>query len=112
VLTGAGITHEVRSWMLDPPEPARQGHAFLAIDVGAIMPLPLFQARMDRLIREIRSAPKAKGATRIYLPGEMEWERRAVALAEGIAPPPDVLANLRGVAEEWDVDPAAFSLPL
>lgn len=112
VLTGAGITHEVRSWILDPPEPARQGHAFLAIDVGAIMPLPLFQARMDRLIREIRSAPKAKGATRIYLPGEMEWERRAVALAEGIVFPPDVLANLRGVAEEWGIDPAAFNLTL
>ena len=35
-------------------------------------------------------------AQRIYLPGEMEWERRDLALAEGIRFPDDVLASLHG----------------
>ena len=45
-------------------------------------------------------APKAKGSDRIYLPGEMEWERRTDAVANGIPLPPDVLASLQGLAED------------
>jgi LDH2 family malate/lactate/ureidoglycolate dehydrogenase len=35
---------------------------------------------------------------RIRLPGEMEWEKRREAMANGIALPEDVRASLRGVA--------------
>ena len=53
--------------------------------------------------REIREAPKARGAERIYLPGEMEWERRETALREGIVLPPDVVASVAALAEELGV---------
>lgn len=112
VLTGAAITRQVKSWVLDIPEPTNEGHAFIAIDVAAMMPLPLFQARMDDLIREIREAPKAKGATRIYLPGEMEWERREIALAQGMVMPAYVIESLRGLAADVGLDPAQFNLKL
>ena len=112
VLTGAAVMSEVNSWVIDSPEPTNEGHAFIAIDVGQIMPLGEFKGRMDGMIREIKSAPLAKGADRIYLPGEIELERRDSALAQGIDLPPDVLASLRGLAEDVGIDPAQFNLDL
>ena len=55
---------------------------------------------MDTLSRQIKDAPKAKGADRIWLPGEREFDYQARALVEGLARPADVQANLRGVAED------------
>jgi LDH2 family malate/lactate/ureidoglycolate dehydrogenase len=105
VLTGALITRQVVPWMHgDPSLPTGHGAAFLAIDVAAFMPLPAFEQRIDALMREIREAPRARGAERIYLPGEMEWERRAQALVEGIVLPPDVMTNLHGLADDLGLD--------
>jgi ureidoglycolate dehydrogenase (NAD+) len=110
VLTGAAIASQVKSWVLDTSEPTNEGHAFMALDVAAMMPPEVFQARMEGFIREIREAPKAKGADRIYLPGEMEWDRREAALAQGMAMPPYVLDSLRGLAADVELDPARFHL--
>ncbi len=101
VMTGAAVMHEVKCWLHDIPEPAEEGHAFIAIDVGAIMPIAQFKACMDCMIRDIRNAPKAKGAERIYLPGEMEWERREAALKQGVRLPDYVTVNLYGLAEDF-----------
>jgi ureidoglycolate dehydrogenase (NAD+) len=103
-LTGAGMRDEVKSWVLEPSEPANQGHAFIAINVSQIMPIQEFKHRMDRLIREIKASPKARGSERIYLPGEMEWERRDEALDKGMFLPEDVVASLLGLAEDLDLD--------
>lgn len=112
VLSGAAMTKEVHSWVMHPDKPGNQGFGFIAIDVAQMMPGALFNERMDDLIREIRAAPKAKGAERIYLPGEMEWERRTVALTQGIALPLDVRNSLRGLAEDAGLDPTRFNLSL
>jgi len=106
-LTGAQFLLDVKSWMVDEPtNPTGQGYAFVAIDIGAIMPLEQFKQRMDRMIRELKNAPKAEGSERVYLPGEMEWERREAALRCGISLPADVLESLRGMAED-----CAMALP-
>jgi ureidoglycolate dehydrogenase (NAD+) len=104
VLTGAAITRQVRSWVQEVPEPTNSGHAFIAIDVGAMMPLDLFTGRMDGLVDEIHAAPKAQGAERILLPGEMEWERRDLALSQGMDLPPYVLQSLVGLAGDVGLD--------
>jgi len=104
LLTGAAVTHTVGSWLFgDPSDPTNHGGAFLAIDVEALMPLEQFYARVDKLIDEIHETPKAMGSDRIYLPGEIEWEKRADALAHGIALPDDVVAKLRDVAKKVGV---------
>jgi len=64
------------------------------------MPIGTFKARMDAMIREIKSAPKAEEQGRIYLPGEMEWERQERANREGLRLPDYVLVNLIGLAED------------
>ena len=42
-----------------------------------------FLDRMQRLENELHSVKKAKNADRIYLPGEMEWDKRNKAEQNG-----------------------------
>ena len=112
VLTGAALLSGVVSWAANSRDKVNQGHAFIALDIGAMMPVAEFKERMDRVVRELRAAPKAAGAERVFVPGEMEWERREAALTEGIPLPPDVAAGLRGVGEDLGLAPRDFNLKL
>ena len=101
VLSGAGMTWGIGNWMTsDPSQPTHHGAAFLAINVGAMMPIDVFKRRVDQLIAEVHEAPTAKGASRIYVPGEIEWQKRRKALAEGIALPEDVLASHESLVKQ------------
>lgn len=100
VLSGAAFLSGIKGWLQPEPEPADEGHSFIAVNVESLMPLTQFQDRMDQMIHEVRSAPRAAGAERIYLPGEMELERREVALRQGIALPDYVLINLFKIAAD------------
>jgi LDH2 family malate/lactate/ureidoglycolate dehydrogenase len=103
-LTGAGMLGEVKSWILQSTESSKLGHCFLAINVGNILPIDFFKQRMDQVITDIRQSPKAKGSDRIYVPGEIEWEKREDALRNGIALPENVIANLRRAGEQLGMD--------
>lgn len=107
VLGGGAFGSGVRSWVFGDALPVNQSHTFIAINVGAFEPVEEFKQRMDVLIRQIKDAPKAKGADRIWLPGEKEWAYREDALAYGIALPQDVRASLGGLAEDLGMG-AAF----
>ena len=101
VLTGAAFMDDLKTWIIDTDARINQGHAFIAINPEIMMPLPEFKSRMDDLVRRIKATPTAPGASRIYLPGEMEWDRRDDALARGIPLPEDVIANLDGMVCDW-----------
>jgi LDH2 family malate/lactate/ureidoglycolate dehydrogenase len=99
LLAAGAARAQILSWIDDDPSrPTGHCAAFMTFDVGAITPIAEFKRRVDAMIRDIRQAPKAKGAERIYLPGEMEWERRRDALDRGVPLPDDVRASLRGLA--------------
>jgi len=101
VLAGGAFGPEVVSWMMDSATAVNQSHAFLAVNIANFLPIQQFKERMDNLIRFIRNAPKAQGADRIYLPGEMEWEARERALREGMILPDHVMVRLKGLAEDY-----------
>jgi len=106
VLTGAAVTRQVLSWSFaDPSLATNHGAAFIAVDIISIMPPNVFKQRVTEMIQEIRQSPKAIGCDRIFVPGEMEWERRERALAQGIELPPDVVTSLRTLAGEMDLRP-------
>ncbi|MDH7499705.1 MAG: Ldh family oxidoreductase [candidate division NC10 bacterium] len=104
-LSGAAMMSQVGFWLSDMPIPPNQGHAFLAIDVPAMTPIRTFKERIDWMIREIKNAPLAQGADRIWLPGEMEWEHQEAALRDGMQLPDYVIVNLLGLAEDVDMLP-------
>lgn len=105
LLSGAGFTSRVGSWLWDDgTKPTCHGATFIAIDVNTLMPSAQFLQRVDTLIEEIHSAPRADGVDRLYVPGEMEWERYDRALKQGIPLPDDVVASLRTAAELVGLD--------
>jgi ureidoglycolate dehydrogenase (NAD+) len=104
LLPGAGVLDEVKSWILNPKSEGSLGQAFIVINPGVVLPIEDFKHRVDNMIRKLRSSPKAKNSERIYLPGEIEWERREDALRNGIALPAHVLASLHGVAKDLGLD--------
>lgn len=93
VMTGAGMLSQVRSWNLDPATNNNAGHAFIAVDVSKMIPMDLFEARMQALADEIHAAKKAVGAQRIYLPGEMDWDKYDTAMKNGWIEIPDAMAD-------------------
>jgi LDH2 family malate/lactate/ureidoglycolate dehydrogenase len=105
VLTGAAITSKVGSWLHDDgKKPTDHGAAFIAINVAAMMPVGEFTRRIESLVEEIHNAPRADGVDRIYVPGEMEWERYGRSMREGIALPSDVVASLQEAAQMSEMD--------
>jgi LDH2 family malate/lactate/ureidoglycolate dehydrogenase len=102
-LTGAGMLGEAKSWILQPKEISRLGQSFIAINIGNLIPIEVFKRRIDHVITELREAPKAKGSERVYVPGEIEWEKRADALANGIPLPEQVFAALSRVGQQVGV---------
>ncbi len=102
VLTGASIGKEQASWIPydDSSVPVNQGQTFIVIDAGAMMPADTFKERMNALIDYIHGSPRARGIDQIYLPGEIEWKKRAAVLERGMTLPSDVVESLRGLAAD------------
>jgi len=99
LLSGAAVTARVGNWLWDDgKQPTDHGAAFLAIDVEAMTPGVTFRQRLEAMVEEIHQAPRADGAARLYIPGEMEWERYDHALKDGIALPSDVVSSLQEAA--------------
>ena len=103
VLSGGAFGTEVGA-RTDAGWPGGVGHVFQVLDVAAFMPVDEFKARMDRQIRQMHEAERAEGTERIYVAGEMEWERmddaraNGVPLLEGTLDELNTLAERRGVS--------------
>jgi ureidoglycolate dehydrogenase (NAD+) len=105
MISGAGSRWDILSWILhDPSKPTLHGAAFMAINVGAMIPFDQFTQRVDKMADEIRETPKAEGSPGVFLPGELDWQKRREALAQGIALPEESRESLRGVVRDLGID--------
>jgi len=105
VLPGAGyLDHIYLKDEAGRPLPANVGHFFGALRVDAFRPLAEFQATMDAFIQRVKSSAKAKGQPRIFIHGEKEFEMAERRRREGIPLGPKVVASLREIAAEVDVE--------
>jgi LDH2 family malate/lactate/ureidoglycolate dehydrogenase len=77
----------------------------IAIDIAQIQPLAEFNARMDRLIADLKSVPLAERFDEVFYPGEIEARNEARNRAEGLALPEDTLADLQRLAGETGITP-------
>jgi LDH2 family malate/lactate/ureidoglycolate dehydrogenase len=62
----------------------KRGHLFFAIDPSGYCPIEEFTARIDSMIRNIKSSKKRPGFKEILLPGEPEWQEEEKRKEEGI----------------------------
>ena len=100
VLAGASITSDILSWSTESSRPCGEGHWFMAIDVGAMMPADEFLDRSDELVRRMRSVPRASGAERTLVPGEIEQESEAVCRELGVALTQQTVDNHTALADD------------
>jgi ureidoglycolate dehydrogenase (NAD+) len=104
MISGAGSRWDILSWILhDTSKPTLHGAAFMAINVGAMVPIEEFETRVEKMAREIRETPQAEGSPGVFLPGEIEWRKRREALAHGIALPEEARASVRGVLKDLGI---------
>ena len=58
---------------------------------------------MGALWQALKATPPAPGHEEVFLPGELEARRRERALAEGMALPERVVAELKALGERYGV---------
>jgi ureidoglycolate dehydrogenase (NAD+) len=103
-LSGGVMGNELTSWIMPVKDPVNQSHTFIVINPGMFSPFDVFIRKIRNLENQIRSAPKAKGVERIYLPGEKEWEHYEEALKSGMILPDHMSSSLFGVAYDYNID--------
>ncbi len=70
-----------------------------------------FKAAIDDLQRRPKGSPKAEGQSRIYIHGEKEYENTTRNLKEGLAVIRKVVADLKALAGELNVEFFSTSEP-
>ncbi len=90
---------DIVSWCFELDKPNNVCHTFIAIDPTKFLGEEKVSDRVEDMAGILRAAPKAKGATRIYTPGEIEWTKHHVVDEEGFTIPADVEASLQQLAE-------------
>lgn len=111
-LSGAGMRAAVGMADWDPPEKETDyGHTFISIAPSVILGSDQFPHRMDDLLGGIKRLPATAEARSVKIPGQIEAEKRARALREGMTLPPDLVQALRKTAEENGVPLPAFLRP-
>jgi LDH2 family malate/lactate/ureidoglycolate dehydrogenase len=79
------------------------GHFLLALNPDMFMPRAEFQARLEQLDAEIKSAEPIEPGGEIYLPGELEYRREQQRLKEGIPVDRNTVDRLRELAQELGI---------
>jgi LDH2 family malate/lactate/ureidoglycolate dehydrogenase len=80
-----------------------EAHFFGAVRIDLFRPLTEFKQAMDAMIRALHAAPAAPGKQRIYVPGEIEHVTEQQRRRDGIPLPDQTAADLRALAEMYDV---------
>jgi len=103
LLSGGAHGDGVNPLYGDPAIPYDCSLLFIAIDVPHFRELKGFKEEAEGAAERIRRARKAPGVTRLFTPGEPEWQRRENA--KGVVRlDPAVRGMLRRMADELGVD--------
>jgi LDH2 family malate/lactate/ureidoglycolate dehydrogenase len=104
VLTGAAVGAAAFGGNLGATNRSQDcGHMLVALDVARFMPVPAFKARMDQLIRDMRSSERAPDVQRIYVPGEMEHVQAEEAARLGVPIEETVVMELEALGRRLGV---------
>ena len=83
VLSGGAMSREIRG-IRQHGRHSRVNHAFLAIEVSRFLPPEEFNARMEWLIAEVKSAAPAAGYDEVLVAGDPEWRAEEQRRRNGI----------------------------
>ena len=103
LLSGSKFSRDVSTFH-KPIGPTGVGVATIAIDIRRFMPMDTFTTLIRAHAAAIRGSEKMTEGGRIYLSGEIEAEREAQALKDGIELDPPVQAALEKLIESKGLD--------
>ncbi|MDG5785988.1 Ldh family oxidoreductase [Evansella sp. AB-P1] len=103
VLTGALFGSNVPR-MYEDPEPQRLGHFFGAIDITSFMPLEDFYKRMEERVEQTVNSEPMEGFERVYMPGELEEEKKRKQLKEGVQLSNEIYEELKRTGHQYGVE--------
>jgi LDH2 family malate/lactate/ureidoglycolate dehydrogenase len=108
MLSGAAYGTELGD-MERGPDPGRDGHFLLAIDIGRFEDVDRFKERVDNAIRQVRAAKPAPGVDRVYAPGELEFLTEEQYRRDGIPLTEQILADLEGTATRLEIETGNYA---
>jgi LDH2 family malate/lactate/ureidoglycolate dehydrogenase len=98
MLSGSKYGREVKTFH-QPEGPTGVGVCCMAIDVERFMPVREFRGLVHSYVASIRGSRKAKGVSRIYLPGEIEFEKEKTSSEHGVELNPGTVKDLNQLLE-------------
>ena len=100
VLSGAGVSHGVKSIYSNFTEASNAGHLFVALDITRWMqPVEFFQ-RFESLIDVIKSTgPEGQ----VLLPGEIRWANYEASALNGIPFSKERISEIEGLSQQFSV---------
>jgi LDH2 family malate/lactate/ureidoglycolate dehydrogenase len=104
-LNQAAMGREVVDFNADDTTPTNTGHAIVAISLEAFGGAAEFKRSVDALARDLRGSQRLPGVDRIWLPGEQSHAKRAERGKLGVPMPDALLASLKTLASELNIDP-------
>lgn len=102
-LNGALFGRDCVDFNAEPDKVTNTGQFVIALDPSKFQPLDTFKSEVDRHIRSLRQSEALPGNDAVRLPGEQRAARRADRLANGLALPPELLAQLDKLAGELGI---------
>lgn len=100
VLTGAGVSHGVRSMYKDFDNPGDSGHMITAMNISEFISLETYYVRMDKLVEALKSTGDVR------LPGEARYEaRRQNEERGGVELDAKTAKALEELADHYQTDP-------
>ena len=97
---------EVVSWCFEPEKKNNVSHVFIAVNPTLFGIETPIAERVEALSEKLHAAPTTTGG-KIFVPGEIEWEKHHKASVEGITLPPEVEQSICALAKE-----TALPLPI
>ncbi len=102
VLSGGPLASQVGGLYLQD-RPMGTSQTFLAVDVSRFLPLDEFQARMERLVADVKSAAPAAGFGEVLVAGDPEDRAQKDRSRRGIPLDPSVWERLARLADSLAV---------
>jgi L-2-hydroxycarboxylate dehydrogenase (NAD+) len=104
-LNGALFGRDCVDFNAEPDKVTNTGQFVVALDPSKFQPIAAFKAEVDRHSRELRNSKALPGNDAVRLPGDARARRRADRATNGLALPPELLAQLDKLAGELSIKP-------
>ena len=96
-LSGSAVMAEVNG-PYQSDKRSGSGHFVMALDIARFGPPDAFEARIERMIAEIKVVPLADGFEEVFYPGEIEARNEARHLRDGLDLPEKSIRDLLAAA--------------